>query len=126
MVKKDIIETSIGNHFIQDDVLYIVFKEGADVCIDCMKESKKARLLLQNNQKMKILVDSRGLFNITKEARDYAAEDRHADLSIAMALVSDSLPTKLMMNFFIKFNRPKTPTKMFTDVDKALEWLNIH
>ena len=82
--------------------------------------------MLQNNQKMKILVDSRGLFNITKEARDYAAEDRHAELSIAMALVSDSLPTKLMMNFFIKFNRPKTPTKMFTDVDKALEWLNIH
>ena len=123
MIEKTNIETSIGSHFIQDNVLYNIFKEGADVCIDCMKESKKARLLLQNNQKMKILVDSRGLFNVTREARTYAAEDRHAKLSIAMAIVSDSLPTRLLTNFFIKFNRPKTPTKMFLSEEKALEWL---
>lgn len=123
MLKKNYIDTSVGSHFIQDNVLHIIFKEGADVCIDCMKESKKARLLLQSNQKMKILVDSRGLFNITKEARAYAAEERHARLSIAMAIVSDSLPTRLLTNFYIKFNRPKTPTKMFTNKNKALEWL---
>lgn len=120
------IETSVGSHFIQDDVLHIVFKIGAEVCIEGMKESKKARLLLQNDQRMKVLVDSRGLYNVTKEARAYAAEDRHAKLSIAMAIVSDSLPTKLLTNFFIKFNRPKTPTKMFTDKDKALKWLKTH
>lgn len=118
------IETSVANHFIKDNILYIVFKEGADVSIEDMEESKQARLSLQQNRNMKVLVDSRGLYHITEEARVYAAQDENAQLSIAMAIVSNSLPIKILTNFFIKFNKPNTPTKMFTDIDTAENWLN--
>ena len=118
------IETSIGTHYIENDVLYIIFKDGADVDLEGILESKQARIDLQQGNPMKILVDLRGLFHISKEAREVAAEDQHADMSIAMALVSNSLGTRMISNFFIKFNKPKSPTKMFTNKDKALLWLN--
>ena len=118
------IETSIGTHYIENDVLYIIFKDGADVDLEGILESKQARIDLQKDQTMKVLVDLRGLFHISKEAREIAAEDQHTDMSIAMALVSSSLGTRMISNFFIKINKPKSPTKMFTNMDKALLWLN--
>ncbi|MDF1673682.1 MAG: hypothetical protein P1U41_09260 [Vicingaceae bacterium] len=124
MNRNSSIETSIGTHYIDNDVLHIVFKEGADVDVKEILESKQARLDLQNGKPMKILVDSRGLFHISKEARDIAAEDQHAKMSVAMALVSSSLGTRMISNFFIKFNKPNVPTKNFTSMDKALLWLN--
>lgn len=121
MDKLGTIETSIGIHYIEDDVLYIIFKDGVSVDVDEMEESKNARIVLQQGKSMKVLVDSRGLFQITKEARAYAAE--HGEMSIAMTILSDSLGTRLLTNFFIKHNKPSTPTKMFTSKEKALEWL---
>lgn len=117
------ITTSVAYHYIEEDVLHIVFKDGADVSLDDMKESKKARLQLQQNNCMKVLVDSRGVFNISKDARAYAAEERHAKMSKAMAIISDSLPTRLLINFFINFNKPNTPTKLFNSRENALLWL---
>lgn len=118
------IETSIGTHYIENDVLYIIFKDGVDVDLEGILESKQARIDLQKGKPMKVLVDMCGLFHISKEAREVAAEDQHTDMSIAMALVSNSLGTRMISNFFIKINKPKTPTKMFTNKDKALLWLN--
>lgn len=118
------IDTSVALHFIEDDVLYIIFKNGVDVDIEGMKESKRARLSLQKDRSMKVLVDTRGVFNISKEARAYAAEERHAKMSKAMAIISDSLPTRLLTNFFVNFNKPNTPTKVFNNMDSALTWLS--
>jgi hypothetical protein len=123
MNKLGAIETSIGIHYIEGDVLYIIFKDGISVDVKDLEESKNARIVLQQGNSMKVLVDTRGLFQITKEARAYAAEPKSAEMSIAMAILSDSLGTKLLTNFFIKYNKPSTPTKMFTSKEKALEWL---
>lgn len=124
MEKNEQIETSIGHHFIEGDLLHIVFREDADIDVEEILESKQARIDLQKGKPMKVLVDARGLFHISKEARDIAAEEHHAKMSVAMALVSNSLSTRIISNFFIKFNKPKSPTKMFNSKSKALLWLN--
>jgi len=123
MIQNNCIETSIGTHYIDDDVLHIIFKDGAVVDVEDMLESKQARIDLQKGKPMKILVDSRGLFQITKEAREVAAEEENAEMSIAMAIVTSSLGTRLLTNFFIKFNKPVSPTKMFDSKERGLEWL---
>jgi len=118
------IETSIGTHYIENDVLHIIFKDGADVDVEQILESKKARIDLQKGKPMKVLVDMRGLFHLSKDARDIAAEDQHAAMSIAMALVSNSLGTRMISNFFIKINKPASPTRMFNSKENALIWLS--
>lgn len=34
------------------------------------------------------------------------------------------MPTRMIANFFVKFNRPQTPTKVFSDYNKAIGWLS--
>jgi len=42
----------------------------------------------------------------------------------AEAFVVNSLPTRLIANFYMKFNKPPNPTKIFNTVEKAEEWLH--
>jgi hypothetical protein len=124
MNKLGAIETSIGYHYVEEDVLYIIFKEDISIDVEDLDESKEARIILQQGKSMKVLVDSRGLFQITKEARAYAAEPKNAEMSSAMAIVTGSLGTKLLTNFFIKYNKPNGPIKMFNSKKKALAWFS--
>ena len=41
----------------------------------------------------------------------------------AEAFVVESLANRLIANFYIKFNRPKNPTKIFNKMESALAWL---
>ena len=120
----ELIETPLGKHYIENDILHIIFNDGVDVDVDEMLESKKVRIALQKGRPMKVLVDVCGLFHISKNAKEIAAEEENAKMSIAMAIVSSSLGTKIISNFFIKLNNPHIPTKMFNSKEKAMEWLN--
>ncbi len=51
---------------------------------------------------------------ISNEANKYGKAD---------AFVIQSLPQKLIGNFYLKFHKPKIPSKLFTSKEKALKWL---
>ena len=59
----------------------------------------------------------------TKEARDFMANEGN-DLVLASAMIVTNPMLKMMANFYIMVNRPKNPTKLFTDRESALEWLS--
>jgi hypothetical protein len=61
--------------------------------------------------------------NVSPEARELAANKELSKNRTSLAFVTDSLAHKLVVNFFIKFNRPSTPTKLFTDEEEAIRWL---
>lgn len=73
---------------------------------------------------MLVLVDNRKIWQISEAANKYSVSKEVGDLSIAMALLSgSSLPTRLISNFFIKFNKLHCPTRMFKSEEKARKWL---
>ena len=45
------------------------------------------------------------------------------ELSIASVFVVKNVAQKLMGNAYITFNKPITPTKIFTNEDEAVKWL---
>lgn len=57
------------------------------------------------------------------EVRDWAADTSGNNYTYCDALVISNLAQKIIANFYIKFNKPKMPTKVFTSTDKALEWI---
>lgn len=63
-------------------------------------------------------------FQITSEARKLSSSKDFSADRIALALVSDSSANKFMGNFFINFNKPLNPTKIFTNEQEAINWLN--
>jgi len=121
------IETSTLTLEIKGDILYMGVKDDADLDLDAIMEAVEARKKIQNGTKMLALVDNRKTWQISKEANEYSLQKEVGDLSIAMAILSgSSLPTRLIGNFFIKFNKLHCPTKMFSSEDKALAWLEMY
>ena len=69
------------------------------------------------------LVDMRAVPGIDREARLYYSSAEAARLSTAVALLVESPVTQVMANFFIGFNKPLIPIRLFTSEVEAIVWL---
>ena len=63
-------------------------------------------------------------FRVPKEAREELANNSYIkSIRVADAIVVKSVPNRLLVNFYIKYCKPKEPTKIFNSMEKAKEWL---
>ena len=76
-----------------------------------------------NKVKTRVLVDMSAVTEISKEARDYFANERTASIQRATALLTRSPVSRVIGNFFMGLNKPISPTRLFTDPQKAIKWL---
>ena len=106
--------------------LYFKFKEGADMELDEMIELTNTFLPYAELGRRFLITDARVInYNISPEARDYVAKHKRApELGLRSALLVNSIGIRLVANFFIRFNKPNIPTRVFNDESKAINWLN--
>ena len=117
-------ETNSAFYFIQDEILNLVYKKGISVDLDNVKENLKLRQSFQKGKKLLVLIDVTEVWDYSSDAKEFAASQDVADLSIAQAIIiGRSLPTIILANFYIKVNRPKVPTKLFGSRESAIDWL---
>lgn len=57
------------------------------------------------------------------EVREWASGHNSNRISRMDALVISNLSQKILTDFYLKVSRPVLPTKVFTDLRKALEWI---
>ena len=115
-------DTEYANMHIEDDILYCNYKKIDVLDIDAVKVGVQDRVKFSENVSYPCLFDIRLMGKVTKEARDYLANEGN-DLVTASALVVGSSVLKIIANFFITVNKPKNPTRMFTDKESAIKWL---
>jgi hypothetical protein len=84
----------------------------------CVEE----RLRFCEGESFPCLINMRGLKSVTKEAREYLANEGTL-LVKAGALVINSLLTEMIGNIFLSVNKPKVPTRLFLDEAAAISWL---
>ena len=84
---------------------------------------EKIRDSLQR-EKIRVLIELDPVTKISKEARDYYANNRTAAVQRATALLVSSPIATIIANFFMGLNKPKSPTKMFTNSKNAINWLH--
>ncbi len=77
-----------------------------------------------NKAKTRVLIDMTGITEISKEARDYFANERTASIQRATALLIGSPVSRVIGNFFMGLNKPISPTRLFTDPSTAIRWLH--
>lgn len=118
----------LGPFFIlprADGILYISLKEDyEDITLEQMKQLTETIGKIGNGNKQKIIIDIASFNTMSEEAKKYSASAEGQIYTKANAVVINSLAAKLGANFFIKFNRPSTPTRIFNSVDEAVKWLN--
>jgi len=119
----DFKETPYIKLFIEDGILHAYYKPLDDLDLEVAIACVTARKEFTKNQLYPCLVDAVSIKNFTKEARDYFANEGNEGLT-ANAILTSSSVIKMMANFYIMVNKPKQPTRMFTDKTAALEWLS--
>jgi hypothetical protein len=111
------------NWLIEDGILYLKVKktdefnlQQAKVCVRDLEE-------YTNYKPYPCLMSVVEIKAITKEARDYFAHEGDTHI-LANAMLVSSPIMKMISNFYIMVNSPRKPTRMFTDLTRALEWLS--
>lgn len=117
------IETETVTYFMENEILNIVFKKEVSVLLEHIEENLAARRKFQQGEKVLALVDVSEVWEFSTEARKLSGQSVE-ELSTAMAIVTgSSISVVLVVNFYLKYNSKKIPTKLFPTKVKALEWL---
>lgn len=78
---------------------------------------------INNNQLSRVLMVPNENTNFTSEAREFSASEEGLKFTIADALISKNLAHKILINFYLKFNKPPKPSRVFENEEEAMEWL---
>lgn len=107
----------------EDDILYAKCLPVENHTLEDAFENHNVNRRLCGNMKLPMLTDLRSIGNMSREARIFYASEDNAEIVLAMALLVDNAFSKMMGNFFIRLNKPRFPTKMFTSENAAITWL---
>ncbi len=60
---------------------------------------------------------------VDNEVRDWAAIKSGNHYTIADAFVIKNFAQKILTNFYLRFNKPQKPSKVFNNTGDAINWL---
>lgn len=122
--KTDQIQTSGGTVILRPDgIIRIEIGKIDEISLKNVNEFIEAIRLLGEGKAYCNLIIFEDFVQVDHEARKYTASEEANIYTTAEALVIKSTPLKLVGNFYIKFNKPSRPTKIFTNEDDAVKWL---
>lgn len=110
---------------LDNNIIQLTFKDGVEFELADAFQVDKAFESLSESKPYLSLVDASNVFgSISKEARDHFAKPNEINSRrIAEALVANNIALQLIARFYINFHKPNNPVKVFTDINKAKEWL---
>jgi hypothetical protein len=107
----------------EDGILELHTSNDHVYSIEDTKENVAAFGQLTNHQKVPVLILGGSFSSLTPETRKFMATEESLLYSKAEAFLLKSLAQKILINFYIKFDKPLVPTRVFTKEDEAIKWL---
>lgn len=96
---------------------------------DCVLNLENVSLLhdtykrICGDQKYRFLFEAGENVVYTKDGREYSKKHEHTQPSVKIAAVSESLPYRMIVNFYLNFYKPAKPVRFFSNHEKAVKWL---
>ena len=110
--------------WIDDGIVFVEYKNEAVVDIKLANHMYNVRTELCKGIAYPLFGDGRVVKYWTKEARVFQSTEYHNKLIKAMGVhISTSVIHNTWVNFYLKFDRPKTPIRFFHEGTQALAWL---
>lgn len=120
---QDALRTRTCVLWLEHGIVYGQFLAGADVTADDARDNLSVTARLTAGARRPVLVDLRPVRSQSAEARALFAGPNATAVTLAVALVTNSPLSRVLGNFFLGFNRPETPARLFTSVEAAERWL---
>ncbi|MDQ3048014.1 MAG: hypothetical protein M3R27_10730 [Bacteroidota bacterium] len=106
-----------------DGIMEIRMKNRDDISINDLIEINEACGRIGEGKAFPNLFYIDHFININAEARAYGASEASNKYTKADAFVLNSEALKLIGNFYIRFNKPIRPTRIFSSDIEAVKWL---
>lgn len=107
----------------KDGIARTVVKPDIEIGLKEAKENTDAVFSLYTNKKFPLLIDSRNIKYITKEARDHFSIRNRETVVTSFGILIQSPLSRIIGNFFMGLNKPAVPARLFTNEEEALKWL---
>lgn len=108
--------------WIEDSIFNVLYKNG-EITIEVAQEVVEARLSICEDKVYPMLSDIRKIRDVDRDARQFLASELGVKNLSACSLVVNTYFQKVISNLFILTYDINVPTKVFTDKDKAVCWL---
>jgi len=117
-------ENNIAFVKYDNNILTVIIKENVDLGIEEMDELLEFTAKFSNYEKRYTIIDTRSNYNSNNEVQNHYASSDYSKYRYADAFIVNSLAMRLLVNFYIRFHKPKVPTRMFNSDEAALNWIN--
>lgn len=107
----------------EDGIIHVHFKEGVEITVELQGRMLDIYNEICGDIKKPFLFTASDYVSIGKEARDNSIVMEALYPASASAVVAPSVAYKLIANFYLLVNKPKSPYKVFNDEHNAVEWL---
>ena len=118
--------TSLTNDYatfwIDDGVLHFVYHPSVVLNLHAAEQVVSDRLKFQGEKVLPVFCDTRGIKDTEKSARDFLAKEGSVMTSAVAFLVNPPI-SQAITDFYIRTNKPVTPTKIFVEKYEALRFL---
>lgn len=108
---------------LDEGIIHIHIKEDADIELADAVLIVEAMGKLGGGKKYPVLIDAGEFSSIDREVQVYSATAESNLYTLADAIAYCNLAQKLLSDFYVKYNKPVVPTKVFAKKDEAIEWL---
>jgi hypothetical protein len=105
-------------------IVFANYSTKLEIDIEIAKELVENRIEFSSGESVYTLIDFSNIKSVTKEARDFM-NDPEGGLKgvLGGAFLSNNAVTTLLINLYLKINKPTIPAKFFTDKTEAINWL---
>jgi hypothetical protein len=104
----------------------IIWDPGAEVTLDDARQTMAAYLKINKGKRRPLLVDTKTMKSLAREARKYYAGEEAASVACAVAIIVGTPVSRVLGNFYIGLSNPRLPSRLFTSEDEALKWLQTY
>lgn len=107
----------------ENRIYHVIIKKGEMVTMEVVKEGYN---FLDGNGGGKYfnIFEFHSFSDIDPEVREWAASPSNNTYTHVDALIINSFPQKIIADFYIRYNKPIKPTRVFNSFTKALEWIH--
>lgn len=104
-------------------LVFLTIKDNVNFDIAEMIEAKNFSTSLLPERKIYLIVVVEGNFNTSREARELLASSQYSSHHGAIALVTKNMGIKLLVQMYLKVNKPKVGIKIFKNEHDAHNWI---
>lgn len=106
-----------------DGIARTKVKPNIEITLKDALENTEAVTSLYVDRKFPILIDSRGIKSMSREAREHFSTRGRDSKTNSFGIVIKSPLSRAVGNFFLGLNKPAVPTRLFDNEEDAIKWL---